>query len=296
MPEPLDFWSAGQLLRAYRTGTLSPVEATRSTLSRIEALNGALNAYCRLDAEGALEAARPSEARWARGEPKGLLDGVPVSVKDVLLTRGMATLHGSRTVSADQAWVDDAPAVARLREHGAVILGKTTTAGARPQVRHGQPAHRHHAQPVEPRAQPRREQRRRGGRGGRRARSPRRRHRRRGLDPHPGDVERHRRPQADRGPRADLASLALGRALARGPAGAVRGRRRAAPHGAGPPRPARSGGPAARRPGLPCGTRGRRGRPSRSPTAPISAWPRWSRRSPPPWRARSGRSSGSGPG
>ena len=127
MPEPLDFWSAGQLLHAYRTGSLSPVEATRAALSRIEALNGRLNAYCRLDAEGALEAARSSEARWGRGEPKGLLDGVPVSVKDVLLTRGMATLHGSRTVSADQAWVDDAPAVARLREHGAVILGKTTT-------------------------------------------------------------------------------------------------------------------------------------------------------------------------
>ena len=127
MPEPLDFWSAGQLLHAYRTGSLSPVETTRSTLSRIETLNGKLNAYCRLDAEGALEAARSSEARWGRGEPKGLLDGVPVSVKDVLLTRGMATLHGSRTVNADQAWVDDAPAVARLREHGAVILGKTTT-------------------------------------------------------------------------------------------------------------------------------------------------------------------------
>ena len=127
MPEPLDFWSAGQLLHAYRTGSLSPVEATRAALSRIEALNGRLNAYCRLDAEGALEAARSSEARWGRGEPKGLLDGVPVSVKDVLLTRGMATLHGSRTVNAEQAWVDDAPAVARLREHGAVILGKTTT-------------------------------------------------------------------------------------------------------------------------------------------------------------------------
>jgi aspartyl-tRNA(Asn)/glutamyl-tRNA(Gln) amidotransferase subunit A len=125
--EPLDFWSAGQLLHAYRRGSLSPVEATRAALSRIEALNGRLNAYCRLDAEGALEAARSSEARWGRGEPKGLLDGVPVSVKDVLLTRGMATLHGSRTVSAEQAWADDAPAVARLREHGAVILGKTTT-------------------------------------------------------------------------------------------------------------------------------------------------------------------------
>jgi aspartyl-tRNA(Asn)/glutamyl-tRNA(Gln) amidotransferase subunit A len=127
VPESLAFWSAGQLLRAYRTKTLSPVEVTRATLSRIEALNGALNAYCRLDAEGALEAARASEARWGRGEPQGLLDGVPVSVKDVLLTRGMPTLQGSRTVNADQAWVDDAPAVARLREHGAVILGKTTT-------------------------------------------------------------------------------------------------------------------------------------------------------------------------
>ena len=127
MADPVDFWSATQLLHAYRTKALSPVEATRSALSRIEALNGPLNAYCRLDAEGALEAARASEARWSRNEPRGLLDGVPVSIKDVLLTRGMPTLHGSRTVSPDQPWTDDAPAVARLREHGAVILGKTTT-------------------------------------------------------------------------------------------------------------------------------------------------------------------------
>jgi aspartyl-tRNA(Asn)/glutamyl-tRNA(Gln) amidotransferase subunit A len=125
--DPVDFWSARQLLHAYRTKTLSPLEATRSVLSRIEALNGALNAYCHLDAEGALEAARASEARWSRNEPRGLLDGVPVSIKDVLLTRGMPTLHGSRTVSPHQPWTDDAPAVARLREHGAIILGKTTT-------------------------------------------------------------------------------------------------------------------------------------------------------------------------
>jgi aspartyl-tRNA(Asn)/glutamyl-tRNA(Gln) amidotransferase subunit A len=125
--EPLDFWSAAELLHGYRTRTLSPVEAARSAFSRIEKLNGAVNAYCRLDVEGALEAARASEVRWARGEPQGLLDGVLVSIKDVLLTRGMPTLQGSRTVNADQPWVDDAPAVARVREHGAVILGKTTT-------------------------------------------------------------------------------------------------------------------------------------------------------------------------
>ena len=88
MSEPLDFRLQEQLLHAYRTRALSPVEATRAALSRIEKLNEALNAYCRVDAEGAMEAARASEARWARGEPRGLLDGVPVSIKDLLLTRG----------------------------------------------------------------------------------------------------------------------------------------------------------------------------------------------------------------
>ncbi|MGH7358699.1 MAG: amidase [Candidatus Rokuibacteriota bacterium] len=127
MSDSVVFWSATRLVQAYRTKALSPVEAARAVLARIEARNPALNAYCRLDEAGALEAARRSEARWSRGEPCGLLDGVPVSVKDVLLTRGMPTLHGSRTVSPDQPWTDDAPAVARLREHGAVIVGKTTT-------------------------------------------------------------------------------------------------------------------------------------------------------------------------
>jgi aspartyl-tRNA(Asn)/glutamyl-tRNA(Gln) amidotransferase subunit A len=125
--ETLDFWTAAELLHAYRTRALSPVEATRATLARIEKVNEALNAFCRIDADGALEAARASEARWTRGEPRGLLDGVPVSIKDVVLTRGMPTLQGSRTVNPDQPWLDDAPAVARVREHGAVILGKTTT-------------------------------------------------------------------------------------------------------------------------------------------------------------------------
>ena len=135
--------------------------------------------------------------------------------------------------------------------------------GARAQVRHGQPAHRHHPQPVEPRAQPRREQRGRRGRGGGGARSAGGGDRRRRLDPHPGDVERHRRPQADRGPRPDVAPLALGRALARGAAGPVRGGRRPPPHGAGRTRPARSGGPASGRPRLPDRARGRRGRAAR---------------------------------
>ncbi|MGW6775820.1 amidase, partial [Streptomyces sp. NPDC055037] len=70
---------------------------------------------------------RPPPARWSAREPRGLLDGVPVSVKDIFLQRGSPTLRGSRTVRTQGAWDEDAPAVARLREHGAVLVGKTTT-------------------------------------------------------------------------------------------------------------------------------------------------------------------------
>jgi len=119
--------SATELLRLYRARRVSPVEATRAVLARIEKLNPVLNCFCLVDAKSALAAARQSEARWRKGEPKGLLDGVPTSIKDLLLTRGWPTLRGSRTVNPQGPWNDDAPSVARLREHGAVLVGKTTT-------------------------------------------------------------------------------------------------------------------------------------------------------------------------
>src|SRR5213595_2733588 len=118
--------SATELLDAYRRHELSPVEVTRAVLERIEKLNPVLNAF-NLVSDRALDEAKASETRWLRGEPKGLLDGVPVSVKDILLTKGWPTLRGSKTVDAKGPWNDDAPCVARLREHGAVLLGKTTT-------------------------------------------------------------------------------------------------------------------------------------------------------------------------
>jgi aspartyl-tRNA(Asn)/glutamyl-tRNA(Gln) amidotransferase subunit A len=127
MSDEIAFMPATDLVTAFREKRLSPVEATEASLARIDAHNERLNAYCLVDHEGALAAARASEARWARGEPMGLVDGVPTGVKDLLLTRGWPTLRGSKTVSADQPWDEDAPAVARLREHGAVLLGKTTT-------------------------------------------------------------------------------------------------------------------------------------------------------------------------
>lgn len=119
--------SATELLGLYRRRELSPVEATRAVLARIDTRNGATNAYCLVRDEEALASAKESEQRWQAGEPAGLLDGVPVSVKDLLLTSGWPTLRGSLTIDEAGPWTVDAPAVARLREHRAVLLGKTTT-------------------------------------------------------------------------------------------------------------------------------------------------------------------------
>jgi aspartyl-tRNA(Asn)/glutamyl-tRNA(Gln) amidotransferase subunit A len=126
-PTDLAECTATTLLRLYRSRQASPVEATRAVLARIERLNPVLNAFCWLAPDAALDAARASEARWARGAPEGELDGVPLSIKDIILTAGWPTLRGSKTVDPKQTWDVDAPVTARLREANAVIVGKTTT-------------------------------------------------------------------------------------------------------------------------------------------------------------------------
>jgi aspartyl-tRNA(Asn)/glutamyl-tRNA(Gln) amidotransferase subunit A len=119
--------SATELLPLYRKKELSPVDVTKAVLTRIDGFQGRFLPFCHLDPQAALADAELSEARWLRGRPLGLVDGIPTTVKDLILTKGWPTLRGSRTVDAAQAWTEDAPAVARLREHGAVIVGKTTT-------------------------------------------------------------------------------------------------------------------------------------------------------------------------
>src|SRR5690349_6970283 len=119
--------TATELARLFRAGDASPVDATRAVLAPIERLNSTLRAFCLVAADDALAAARQSELRWRAGAPLSALDGVPVSIKDLILTRGWPTLRGSRTVDPRQPWDVDAPATARLREAGAVLLGKTTT-------------------------------------------------------------------------------------------------------------------------------------------------------------------------
>lgn len=119
--------AADDLLRCYGSGKLSPVEVAEAVLDRISSLDPKLNAFCLVDGDAALDAAKASERRWHKGEPQGLVDGVPTAIKDLILTRGWPTLRGSLTVSKDRAWDVDAPCVARLREHGAILIGKTTT-------------------------------------------------------------------------------------------------------------------------------------------------------------------------
>lgn len=117
---------AHELSNAYLRGALSPVEVVQAVLEQAER-ERALNAFVLLDAESALEAARASERRLRARTPLGLLEGIPVSVKDLLLVKGWPTRRGSLTTSAEANQEVDSPAAARLREHGAIILGKTTT-------------------------------------------------------------------------------------------------------------------------------------------------------------------------
>ncbi len=125
--ENLHQLTALDLVRHYRAGELSPVEVADAVLARLEEVDGNLNAFCHRDDEAFRAAAVASEERWVAGAPLGALDGVPTSVKDVLRIRGWPTRMGSKAVDAKQSWTADAPAVARLRESGALFIGMTTT-------------------------------------------------------------------------------------------------------------------------------------------------------------------------
>ena len=119
--------NAGELSAGFAARAFSPLEVAGALLGRIENLDARIKAFCLVDAPATLAMAKESETRWMKNAPLSALDGVPVAIKDLLLTKGWPTLRGSRTIDPHQAWNDDAPAVARLRQAGAVLLGKTTT-------------------------------------------------------------------------------------------------------------------------------------------------------------------------
>ena len=125
----LTTYSAAQLLSLYKGQRASPVDVIQAVFERISALDPTVNAFAWIDEEAALAAARASEARWMRNEPLGPVDGLPMTVKDLLLTETSPTRRGSLVAAAGRSQLvcQDAPAVARLNEQGAILVGKTTT-------------------------------------------------------------------------------------------------------------------------------------------------------------------------
>ncbi len=117
--------SAEDMLAAFARRRVTPVEVLQAVTERVARLNPALNAFVVMNPK-ALDAAGESAMRWRSGRPIGPLDGVPVTVKDLVDLAGFPTRRGSRTTSADPM-PDDAPLVASLKAAGAVIVGKTTT-------------------------------------------------------------------------------------------------------------------------------------------------------------------------
>ena len=119
--------NASELRAAFAAGTLSPVEVAQDALDTIERYDPMVNAILFTDPERALAQARDSEARWRRGTPLSRGDGLPATIKDMFLTRDWPTVRGSSLIDPAGPWGEDAPAVARLRESGAVLLGKSST-------------------------------------------------------------------------------------------------------------------------------------------------------------------------
>ena len=117
--------TAAELLAHYRAGTLSPVEVVESVMDRMDRCEPQIQAVWWRDRDAALQAARSSENRWKSQSPLGELDGVPVTLKENIATQGLPTPLGSAATELLPAEAD-APAAARLREAGAVLVGKTT--------------------------------------------------------------------------------------------------------------------------------------------------------------------------
>lgn len=127
MTSEISTLSLAQVCKAFANASLSPIEAARQSLSRARD-RADLNVFVSMASESdVLSQAQASEARWRAGEALGPLDGVPYTVKDAIISREWPTLGGSRTVEAKDCLLEDAPAVARMREQGAILLGKTTT-------------------------------------------------------------------------------------------------------------------------------------------------------------------------
>ena len=123
----LHWLSATDIAKAYAARTLSPTELVRALLDRIEKLQPRLHAFIRLDAEGAMEAAKAAEAELANGHVRGPLHGVPVGIKDIIDVAGLPTTGHSK-ILVDNLATKDAVVVSKLRASGAIVMGKLSHA------------------------------------------------------------------------------------------------------------------------------------------------------------------------
>jgi aspartyl-tRNA(Asn)/glutamyl-tRNA(Gln) amidotransferase subunit A len=113
-----------QLSAALEAGRVTSISLIERSLGRVAKLDGRLNSFVAVDAEGAIAAAKESDARRARGEAKSRLDGIPVSIKDSIHVAGLPSTWGSRALERFRPAKDELP-VARLRGAGLIVLGKT---------------------------------------------------------------------------------------------------------------------------------------------------------------------------
>jgi aspartyl-tRNA(Asn)/glutamyl-tRNA(Gln) amidotransferase subunit A len=124
MSENLCFLQIPIVAELYRSRKLSPVEVTTAHLDRIKALDPEYHACITVDPDGAMDSAREAEAEFAHGRDRGPLQGIPVAIKDLLDVKGLPTTAASGILRGTVNARQDATAVAKLRQGGAIILGK----------------------------------------------------------------------------------------------------------------------------------------------------------------------------
>ena len=119
--------SAVDLLSMYKTRKTNPLEVSLDIIKQLENKNSQFNAFVCFDKEKILQQAKLSSERWSSGKVKGILDGVPISIKDLLVTKDYPTRRGSFIESLPITSDKDAPVVKKILEQGGIVLGKTTT-------------------------------------------------------------------------------------------------------------------------------------------------------------------------
>ena len=124
MPDLADL-SATEMVAGYKNGSLSPIEVTEAVIDRIAASEPHLHALWAFEPEAAMAAATLSDARWKRREERGPIDGVPLTIKENIATKGLPVPLGCAAIPLTPA-PRDAPAAARSREAGGILLAKTT--------------------------------------------------------------------------------------------------------------------------------------------------------------------------